>query len=51
MDIADKAAELVASIHDAKANDNAELTTFLRAELAELNNEIVVQGFAPVEIP
>ena len=49
MDIADHAEHLVKSIHDADANGHEELAASLRASLAELNKELVAQGFAPVE--
>ena len=49
MDILEQAEQTVKSIHDAEGNDNHELAAKLRAHLAEINEILAADGFAPIE--
>jgi hypothetical protein len=50
MDYFEDAAQIIDSIHDAKNNEDHALARALRADLANLNNRIVADGFEPMEV-
>lgn len=51
MDITEQAEQIVKSLYNAIANDNATLIAELTADLTEINDRLIADGFTPIAIP